>query len=458
MTPASIRILVVDDEPNLLETFDDILEDRGYLSSTAGSPEAALKLIKLEAFDIAFVDLKMPGMDGIELLRRIKAVSEGTEVIIMTAFGSIETAVRAIKEGAYDYLTKPFSPEDVTNIIRKVCELRSLRQEVSKLRGEIEGRFCFENLVGKSHSIQKIFDLIRTVGDADATVLIQGESGTGKELIARALHVNGPRKDKSFIAVNCSALADTLLESELFGHEKGAFTGAYQSRTGRLEAAHKGTVFLDEVGDMSPSLQAKVLRFIQERKFERVGSNKTLDVDVRITAATNRRLKEMIRNGQFREDLFYRLNVIHIEVPPLRERKGDIQLLVERFLGNFSRKNNRRIQSASDETMGILLDYDWPGNVRELENVVERAVIMEKGAVLHPSSLPKELLEKIGPQISPINLRDAEKRLIVEALDRADRDLKQSAVLLGISRTTLYSKLKKHKIPGRWAVEESDEN
>jgi len=451
------HILIADDEPLTRKSLLEILKFEGYRVSLASDGEEALKIVKKDIPDVVIADLKMPRMDGIALLREIKKYNPDIEVVLITAYGTIETAVEAMKEGAFDYITKPIIDSEIKIVIQRILEQKRLVEEnkvlKEKLRSKERTSFC--EIIGKNSKMQKIYDLIETVAPTNATVLITGESGTGKRLIARALHFCNPyRKDKPFVEVSCGALPENLLESELFGHVKGSFTGALRDRKGRFEVASGGTIFLDEIDTFSPKLQVKLLRVLQEGEFERVGDTKTIKVDVRVIAATNQDLKKLIKEGLFREDLYYRLNVIPIHVPPLRERKDDIPLLVEHFLKKSSQRlKNKVIRDISQEVLELLLAYDWPGNVRELENIVERAVILCKGERIEVDDLPeffKEINKNQKKVKDNLSLKEivklSEKELIEKVLKECRGNRKKAAQVLGINRTTLYNKLKAYGI------------
>ena len=405
-------VLIVDDEPDILIVMTANLRKEGYVVDTAGDGDEALRMTESRDYDTIILDQQMPRVTGMEFLRKLRAGRDGSEgvsvpVIVVTAYGTIEMAVRAMKEGAYSFLTKPIDYDELSLQVKNAVERRRLSREVETLRNEVEEKYQFGNILGKNPRMQEIFRVITTVAETDATVLVQGESGTGKELIARAIHYNSNRKDHPFVVVSCSALPETLLESELFGHEKGSFTGAIRQRIGRFESAQGGTVFLDEIGEMPTAVQMKLLRVLQEREIERVGGNETLKVDVRIIAATNRDLQKAMAERFFREDLFYRLNVVPIKLPPLRERLDDVPLLAAHFLEKYGVKNNKAVQGLSAEALGSLGRYSFPGNVRELENIIERAVIMEKGKTIRKIDLAAPgmsaaggsdwLLGEIGP-------------------------------------------------------------
>jgi two-component system NtrC family response regulator len=413
-------------------------------------------LIGESDLDLVVTDMKMPGMSGMELLEESKKIKPELPVIMMTAFGTIEMAVQAMKKQAYDYITKPFQNEELKLTIKKALENYRLIKEVRLLSEALSERYRYGNIIGKSKPMLEIYELISKVAQSDASILITGASGTGKELIANAIHYNSPRKDKPFISVNCGALTETLLESELFGHEKGAFTGAVAMKKGRFELADGGTLFLDEVGDMSAPLQVKLLRVLQEMEFERVGGTKTIKVDVHIISASNRNIKEDVTNGRFREDLFYRLNVINIEVPPLRERGEDIRLLIEHFIEKYRKDKGRRNIELTPEAWKALYGYSWPGNVRELENIIERAVVLNSDGVISPEDFPDEFSDKqeeldvdrFIPLNSPLQktLEQIEERLIKRALNQCDNVQSHAAQMLGITKSLIQHKMKKYNI------------
>ncbi len=393
-------ILIVDDEKNYLLVLEALLVDAGYEIITCDSASQALEVTSSHDLDLVITDMRMPGVDGMEFLAQLQGRQPELPVIMMTAYATVEKAVEAMKRGAFDYITKPFKNEELILTIRKAIEMHRLKQENRLLSQELQGRFKFDNIVGKSKVMRQVYAIIEKVAQTRASVLVTGESGTGKELIARAIHFNSTRRDKPFISVNCSALPETLLETELFGHERGAFTGAITRRKGRFELAHNGTLFLDEVGDMSAALQVKLLRVLQEMKFERVGGTTTLQVDARLVAASNRNLRREVEIGRFRQDLYYRLKVVHIKVPPLRDRRDDIPLLVHHFLKKVAQANGLPAKGVSHEALKYLYQYDWIGNVRELENVIERAVILCDGDEIRPQDLPEELFQKRLPGVT----------------------------------------------------------
>jgi DNA-binding NtrC family response regulator len=432
-----VNILVVDDEEIVRESLVEWLREEGYNAEAAEDGFKALEKLKERNWDIALVDLKMPKMDGLELLEKIKQESPDTQVIIFTAYATVHTAVQAIKKGAYDYLVKPLDPEEVSLLIERLLKSQELLKEVSFLRKELTKQYRFHDLVSKSPKMQKIFELARTVAKSNSNILILGESGTGKELLARAIHNESPRANGPFVAVSCVAIPDTLLESELFGHEKGAFTDAIAQKKGKFELAHGGTLFLDEIGDISPKMQLTLLRVLEEKEFTRVGGTKPIKVDVRIIAATNRDLQKAVQEGRFRDDLYYRLNVITIQLPPLRERKEDIPLLVQHFIEKFNLQMGKKVERISDEALRILMQYDWPGNVRELENTIERAMVITKGKVITPEDIEIPGLQKsFPPPESEKTLEAVERAHILRVLNETDWNIQRSAQILGIDITT----------------------
>ncbi len=451
------RILIADDEPLTLELIVERLQAEGYEVEVVASGEEAVSAARNSSFNVLLTDLSMPGMSGIELLAHFAGKHPETLVIVLTGYGTIETAVEAMKRGAYDYLSKPANIDEILLTLKRAIELKDLKEENVLLRSQLQDQHRLDRLIGQSPAMQALYRIIRRVSKTDSTVLVTGESGTGKELIANAIHYNGSRRDMPFVPINCGAIPEELLESELFGHEKGAFTGALKERRGRFELAHKGTVFLDEIGEMSPKLQVKLLRFLQETKFQRIGGTKTIEVDVRILAATNKDLEKAVADSEFREDLFYRLNVIPIHVPPLREREGDVPLLIRHFLRQHCRKKDIPQKKMSKGAVESLQMYEWPGNVRELENVIERLVILTDGDEIEISDLPKRMqiprqaeIAKIEFGEEGINLKDTldelENRLILDALQKASGVKNKAAKLLGLNRTTLIEKMKKKQI------------
>ncbi len=451
-------ILVVDDDPTTLDLIVEGLTEEGYdVAKAAHGREAAAKADR-RSFDVVLTDLVMPEMSGLEVLAHFTEHHPETTVIVLTGYATIETAVEAMKRGAFDYLSKPAKLDEILMVLRRAQELKALRSENILLKSQLQDRYGFDKIIGQSTAMQAIYRMIHRVANTDSTVLITGESGTGKELIANAIHFNSERRDKPIVPINCGAIPEELLESELFGHEKGSFTGALKERKGRFELAHQGTVFLDEIGDMSPKLQVKLLRFLQERKFERVGGSRTIQVDVRILAATHRDLESAVADGSFREDLYFRLNVIPIHVPSLRERHGDLPLLVHYFLQQHCRNKDIQLKRISREALAAMEAYEWPGNVRELQNVIERLVILTEGDEIQLEDLPLRMRREIPPASPPAvqlgeegidlkkTLEDLENRLILEALKKTGGVKNQAAKLLGLNRTTLIEKLKKKNL------------
>ncbi len=453
------RMLVIDDDPLVRQGLREILEAQGYEVETAADGESGLALLQEEAFALVFTDLALPGLGGMDVLQYLVGHQPECLCIIITGFGSIKNAVDSMRLGAFDYLTKPVDPQELRVVVKRALEVRRLKWENLELKRQLRQRYHFARMVGDSEAMTRVFDLIRKVADTDSTVLILGESGTGKELIAHAIHYNSSRRDRPLIPVNCAAIPEELLESELFGHERGAFTHAVRTRIGRFELAHGGTIFLDEIAEMSPGLQVKILRVLQDRSFERIGGVKTIRVDIRVIAATNQDLEERVRQGKFREDLYYRLNVIPIKVPPLRERVGDIPLLANHFLEEFSRKKKKPRKRLSPEALELLRRYPWPGNVRELENLMERLVILTEGEVLGVADLPEKFRAAApsplpGPLFLPPQgvhltraVQEFERDLILRALEKSNWVKARAAHLLNLNRTTLLEKMKKQNIP-----------
>ena len=435
-----IKVLVVDDEAIIRESLRDWLGDTGYDVLTAEDGSRALEIIEKESPSIAIVDLVMPGIDGIELLKRSKEILPGIEVIVVTAYASISTAIAAMKEGAYDYVEKPFSPERVELLIKKLVEHQRLVEENIFLHEKLDQRYRFEDIITKSSKMQQVIELIKVVAKSNATVLITGESGTGKELVARAIHSQSYRKDRPFVPVSCAALPESLLESELFGHEKGAFTGAHAQRKGKIEFANRGTLFLDEIGEMSANIQVHLLRVLEEREFTRVGGNELIKVDVRVVSATNRDIKKAVASRLFREDLYYRLNVVTIDLPPLRERVEDVPLLAEHFLKKFAAENQKVISGFHPEVTDFLLKYQWPGNVRELENTVERAVILAQNSEIQLADLLQKNSPLVGTALSGKTLSEVERNHVINVISETGGNYGKAAKILGISRATIYNK------------------
>jgi len=438
-------ILVVDDEAAMRESLKDWLMEDGYEVALASGGENAITMATEKNFDVILLDLKMPGMDGLETLRGLKNVSPQTEILMMTAYATVDTAVHAMKEGAFDYLVKPFDPEEIEIQIKKIIAHKELILENILLRKKLEEKYQFDEIIGRSDPMQEIFDLISRVAPTDSTVLITGESGTGKELVAQAIHGNSSRCYMPFIAVSCGALPDSLLESELFGYEKGAFTGAENTKRGRFEMADKGTLFLDEIGDISLKTQVDLLRVLQEKEFGRLGGEDTIKVDVRVIAATNRDLPQAIQENRFREDLYYRLNVISIHMPPLRKRKEDIPLLAESFIRKYCLEMNREEAKIAPSSLKLLMDYDWPGNVRELENIIERALVIGRGKEIIANDLPFSSGD-IMSESFPKSLKMMEKMHIERILDECGWNISRAARELDIDRQTLYNKIEKYDI------------
>jgi len=451
-------VLIVDDEKNYPPILSAILEEEGYETLTANNGIAALEIVQNSDIDLVLTDMKMPLMDGIELLERVKTIDPELPVIMMTAHGTVEKAVEAMQKGAYNYILKPFDNQRLVIYVKKAMAMYSVVKDNRRLRNVVESQYNFGNIIGKSNAMKNVFETIRKISPSSATVLIEGESGTGKELVAKSIHFNSPRRDKPFIAVNCSALAENLLESELFGHEKGAFTGAISMKKGRFELADGGSLFLDEISELSQGLQVKLLRALQERNFERVGGVKQILVDIRIVAATNRQLKEEVKQGRFREDLFYRLNVINIVIPPLRQRLEDIRLLVDHFIKKYAaeRKAGPNITGVDTDVERLLYDYAWPGNVRELENAIERAMILCTEDKIRVFDLPREFKDNLYntihfdgiPSTAKLyeTLELVEKIMIKRALEKTNNIQSHAAELLGIGKSGLSQKLKKFNL------------
>ena len=461
-------VLVIDDAASIRDLLSEFLKDHGFEVSGAADGRAGLDLLKQRRFDLFFVDLVMPGMGGIDLLREAREFGINTPAIVITGFGTIQTAVEAMRLGAYDYITKPFILEELLITVNRALEYDKLQRENASLKRQLKDKYDFRRMVGNSLPMQKLYRIVEKVADTDSTVLISGESGTGKELVARTIHFNSSRANGPFVPVNCAAIPRDLIESELFGHEKGAFTGAIGTRVGRFELANGGTVFLDEIGELPPALQVKLLRVLQEREFERVGGTRTIRLDVRILAATNRDLEKATRDGTFREDLFYRLNVIPVNIPPLRERDDDIPLLLDHFMAEYCRKKRKTPLKISPDALALLRAYAWPGNVRELENAVERMIILNDRGTIAIDDLPDHVRAGARPSGGqaaadtsrhpglPMSLEwtpsgidlngvldELEKTLILQALDKSGGVKNKAAALLGLNRTTLIEKIKK---------------
>jgi len=447
----SINILIIDDEESILDAYSQVLRKEGYLVKEARDGNEGLTVFSQETFHVVFLDLKLPGTNGMQVLSQIKETSPETPVIIITGYASIESAVEAIKRGAFDYMGKPFTPEELRVITKKALESRKMLFENIYLRRELEAKSEFELVVGKSKAMRNVFDIVSRVSPTETTILITGESGTGKELIAREIHNHSLRRQAPFVVVDCGALVETLFESELFGHVKGSFTGAHETKHGRFEVAHGGTIFFDEISNISLNIQAKLLRVIQERDVTRIGSTKPIKVDVRILAATNENLAELVTKGKFREDLFYRLSVVPVHLPPLRERKEDIPLLVQHFLQKYNKKAKKNINAVSSQAIKALMEYDWPGNIRELENTIERAVVLAKGNGIDLEDLMYHGISASPALLSPVEgkyrtLEEVEREYIKAVLRSHFGNRSQTARILGIDRKTLWAKLKKYNL------------
>ncbi|BFU90930.1 MAG: Regulatory protein AtoC [Nitrospira sp.] len=464
---SQLHVLVVDDDSAVRDVLQEALMQEEYSVSTAEDGAAAIQAVKDSVVHILITDFQLPDINGLEIIDRLAKLDAKIIPIMMTGFGTIETAVRAMKSGAFDFITKPFDLEAVAVVVRRAAEFLRLRQENHLLRKAVREQYRLEQMVGASEPIRQVMEFVQKVADSDSTVMIQGESGTGKELVARMLHFNSLRKDRPLVPVNCGAIPENLLESELFGHEKGAFTGATHARMGRFELANGGTIFLDEIGEMSLPLQVKLLRVLQEREFERVGGNRTIHVDVRIVTATNQDLETLVEEKRFRKDLFYRLNVIPIVIPPLRERRSDIPLLIDHFLTRFNQTKHTEVSGFAPDALHLLTEYDWPGNIRELENMIERLVVLKKRGVLSVGDLPEKIRRKPpGSELTEqfirfsedgINLsrevEQYEKHLIMEALRKANGVTSRAAQLLHLNRTTLVEKLKRKGVDPRSHLE-----
>jgi len=459
MSEIKERVLIIDDEWSIRDVLSGILSAEGLEVVTAGDGAEGIELLSRENFNIVITDLRMPKADGIAVLRHIQQRNPDCLGIVATAFGSVESAIEALRAGAFDYITKPFHIDEIRHLIRRAIEYRGLKKENSELRRQLQRSNRIQNIVGTSSIMKRLFDMITTVADSDSTVLILGASGTGKELVAKAIHYSSRRNAKPLVAVNCAAIPEDLLESELFGHVRGAFTGAVSDRAGRFQLADGGTIFLDEIGDMTPKLQVKVLRVLQEQEFEPVGATKTVKVNVRVLAATNQNLEERVRTGLFREDLYYRLNVIPIRLPALRERVDDVPMLLQHFVERFNRENDSRLTRFSDEAVAILQRYNWPGNVRELENLVERMSVLVREGEVTVADLPEKFQSQAGETVnegavifsaSGVDMNalvdEYETRLITRALEMSGGVKNRAAQLLNIKRTTLVEKMKKKGI------------
>ncbi len=450
MVSSNLKILVVDDDEAIRISLEKLFAKTNHLAVIVENGAQALEKVKSRQFDLAFIDLKLPGMSGIDLLKQIRAISPRIDIVIITGYGTVETAVEAMKYGAYDYIQKPFSLETIRQVLDKIIQKRAILQGASTPRLKFDRDGQVETIIGESPRMLEVYELVQKVAPTDSTVLITGETGTGKELIARAIHFNSLRKNKPFLTMDCSSLVETLFESELFGHVKGSFTGAIATKHGSFELANGGTFFFDEIGNISLNIQAKILRAIQEREIRRVGSTETIKVDVRVIAATNKDLRQAVEHGTFREDLFYRISVIPIHLPPLRERKEDIIPLANYFLEKYNQRRLKALRGFSASVKDIFIRYHWPGNVRELENIVERAVVIEDGDEVSVTSLPSHLWLD-GDQKSMVSakvktLEELEREHIIHALKATDGNRSKTARLLGIDRKTLYDKIKRYEI------------
>jgi len=440
------KILIVDDEKIVRESLYHWFEDDNYEVDTAEDGETALIKYGNEKYDLLLVDMKMPGMSGLDLLSKIKAIDKDALIILITAFASVPTAITALKNGAYDYVTKPVDPDELAHLVKRALEQRALKRENIQLKENIDEIIKPDNLIGESFQMKKIYELVHTVARTDTTVMIRGESGTGKELVAKAIHINSNRKYFPIITVNCGALAESLLESELFGHEKGSFTGAQFKRKGKFEMANRGTIFLDEIGSISLKMQIELLRVVETKQFNRVGGNELIKSDFRVITATNESLEELVKAGKFREDLYYRLNVFSIVIPPLRERRQDIPLLVSFFIKKFSTVMNKPIKKVSKEAMEFLINHDWPGNVRELENAIERAMVVGKTNSITVDDLPFHLSNNSEFNSDEKSLASFERNYILKILNENSWNISKAAQILEIDRVTLYNKISKYSL------------
>jgi len=438
-----ISILIVDDEESVRDSLYNWFIEDGFRVECAENAKRALTILESDQFDIILADIKMPGMDGLEMLRRIKSIKPDAIVIVMTAFATVDTAVKALKDGAYDYVTKPFDPDDLTHLIRNATKQISLVEENENLKQKVISLENVEDLIGKSQGMKNVLRQVESVAQTNSSVIITGESGTGKELVARAIHANSPRKFFPFVSVHCGALTESLLESELFGHEKGAFTGAMYNRKGRFEMADSGTIFLDEIATISTKMQVELLRVLESKTFMRVGGNKEISSDFRVICATNKDLKSMVEKGNFREDLFYRLNVVNIQIPPLRERKDDIPMLVNYFINKYCTSMNKPSASIDPAALIRIQEFNFPGNIRELENMIERAIVVGNGKRITLKDLP---LEKTFVSNTAESLDDFEKAFILQILNKYDWNISRTARALKVDRVTLYNKIKKYDL------------
>jgi len=439
------NVLVVDDEKNILKVVSMTLKKKNYNVDTARSSEEAIEKFNNNSYSLIITDIKLPGKTGMDLLEYVKSREPDIPVIMITAFGTIASAISAMKKGAFNYLTKPVNSDELLTVMKEAIEKYELRNEIISLKSELKQKYIFSNIIGKSSPMQEVFNTIRMVSRTHANILIAGESGTGKELVARAIHYDSNRAEKPFVIIDCAAIPSEIMESELFGHEKGAFTGAHEKKVGLLELAQSGTVFLDEIGELEINLQKKLLRFLQEREILRVGGSSRIGLNVRVIAATNKNLEEEVKGKKFREDLFYRLNVVAVKIPPLRERKDDIPLIVNYFLERLNKIEGKLITGFEDNVIDAFLNYDWPGNVRELENIVERAYVLCPNVTISIQYLPAKLSDLISKNNEPfdqMNLLETEKRLIVKALTQTQWNQSKASLILGISRKQLMTKMK----------------
>jgi DNA-binding NtrC family response regulator len=446
MTPKPARILIVDDEFSVRDSLLHWFRKDGYDVAAAANAREALDLLDAGSFDVAIVDIRMPDMDGVELQSRFQQIDASMAIIMITAFASVDTAVKTLKQGAFDYVTKPVDPDELSHLVKRALEHRRLTAENQQLRGTIDEFVGADNIIGQSPPMRKVIEMIEHVARTDATVLIRGESGTGKELVARAIHANSHRRYAPIIPVNCGGLPETLLESEFFGHEKGAFTGAQYRRKGRLEMADGGTLFLDEVGSIGVKMQVDLLRVLESKEFTRLGGMKPISVDFRVICATNEDLEKAVHESRFREDFYYRINVFTIEVPPLRARRSDIALLANHLFERFARQMETRVTGISPSAMSVLESYDWPGNVRELSNAIERAMVIGKGPSIRPEDLPLRARGRGDAGGAPDSLAEMEKRHIAAVLARTDWNITRAAELLGVDRATVYNKVRKYEL------------
>lgn len=438
-----ISILIVDDEESVRDSLYNWFIEDGFRVECAENAKQALTILESDQFDIILADIKMPGMDGLEMLRRIKSIKPDSIVIVMTAFATVDTAVKALKDGAYDYVTKPFDPDDLTHLIRNATKQISLVDENETLKQKVISLENVEDLIGKSEAMKSVLRQVESVAQTSSSVIITGESGTGKELVARAIHANSPRKFFPFVSVHCGALTESLLESELFGHEKGAFTGAMYNRKGRFEMADSGTIFLDEIATISTKMQVELLRVLESKTFMRVGGNKEISSDFRVICATNKDLKSMVEKGTFREDLFYRLNVVNIQIPPLRDRKEDIPMLVDYFINKYCTSMNKPPASVDPAALNRIREFNFPGNIRELENMIERAIVVGNGKKITLKDLP---MEKSFVSSTAESLDEFEKAFILQILNKYDWNISRTARALKVDRVTLYNKIKKYDL------------